>query len=116
MKRACRSRAWRLVMGWADVLCLLGRDEDSVIVARERAVDLVDFHFSKVKRLTFSPSLLAAAALYVACLENGVRVTQRLIGLLAGRSEKCVRDSYKKLREELGLHDDFGGISYDATS
>jgi len=110
VKRACRSRAWSLIMGWADVLCLLGHDEECVVAAKERAVNLVDFHFSKIKRLTISPSLLAAAALYIACFENNVKVTQRLMGLLAGRSEKGVRDNYKKLREELGLLDDFGWI------
>ena len=103
MKRGCRVRAWMLIMGWADVLCLLNHDEDGVIAAKERAIEVVDFHFSKRKRLTFAPGLLVAAALYIACLEKGVKVSQRLMGLLAGRSEKGVHDGYKKLWKELGL-------------
>jgi len=72
----------------------------------DRASELVSLHFSKIKgRLIYAPDALAAAALYIACVEKNVKVSQRLISWLAGRTEVWLRDNYKKLWRELKLRD-----------
>ena len=110
--RAHRSRAWSLVNGWVRILGLLGYDDNENLhpslldAVQERAVEFIDLHFSKTKsRLIYAPDALAAAALYIACVEKNVKVSQVLISWLAGRTEKWVRDNYKKLWKELGLRD-----------
>lgn len=119
--RSHRSRAWNLIRGWITILHLLFYDDDTVprflifeqrrispklAAIRKRANELIDLHFQKIKgRLIYSPDALAAAALYIACLENNVKVSQRLISCLAGRTEVWVRNNYKKLWKELKLRD-----------
>ena len=49
------------------------------------------------------PMGLAAAALYIACVENGERWTQKAIADAAGVTEVTIRNRYKKLKEVLGL-------------
>lgn len=46
---------------------------------------------------------LAAAALYIACLEKGEKKTQRDIAEAAGVTEVTVRNRYKSLRRQLEL-------------
>ena len=120
--RSHRARAWNLVSGWILILHLLFYDDNTyprflifeqrrispkLTVIRQRANELIDLHFQKIKgRLIYSPDALAAAALYLACVEQGMRkVTQRLISCLAGRTEVWVRNNYKKLWKELKLRD-----------
>lgn len=49
------------------------------------------------------PMGLAAAALYIACLQNNEKKTQKDIAEAAGVTEVTVRNRYKSLRRELGL-------------
>ena len=110
--RSHRARAWSLIQGWAQILRLLGYGDKNLLDAvQKRAVELIDVHFSKKKRrLIFAPDALAAAALYIACLEKNVKVSQRLISCFAGRTEAWVRKNYKKLWKELKLRDTGGDL------
>jgi len=49
------------------------------------------------------PMGLAAAALYIACLQNGEKKTQKDIAEAAGVTEVTVRNRYKTLRKQLRL-------------
>src|SRR3989337_2918690 len=49
------------------------------------------------------PMGLAAAALYIACLQNGEKKTQKDIAEAAGVTEVTVRNRYKTLKKQLGL-------------
>ncbi len=49
------------------------------------------------------PMGLAAAALYIACLQHGERITQKDISDAAGVTEVTVRNRYKALKRELKL-------------
>lgn len=49
------------------------------------------------------PMGLATAALYIACIQNGEKVTQKDIAEAAGVTEVTVRNRYKDLKERLGL-------------
>jgi transcription initiation factor TFIIB len=42
---------------------------------------------------------LAAAGLYLACVKNGVSITQRDLAEAAGVTEVTIRNRYKSLRE-----------------
>jgi len=42
---------------------------------------------------------LAASALYLACVKNGVSITQRDLAEAAGVTEVTIRNRYKNLRE-----------------
>jgi transcription initiation factor TFIIB len=46
---------------------------------------------------------LAAAALYIACLQNNEKKTQKDIAEAAGVTEVTVRNRYKTLRKQLHL-------------
>lgn len=50
------------------------------------------------------PMGLGAAALYIACVQEGERKTQKEIAESAGVTEVTVRNRYKGLRESLGLN------------
>ena len=50
-----------------------------------------------------NPMGLAAAALYIACLENGENRTQKVIADASGVTEVTVRNRYKELKEVLGI-------------
>jgi len=77
-----------------------------VEAARDRAEELIDLHFSRIKgRLIHSPDALAGAAFYLACAENNVPATQVLIVSMAGRSIVWLRQNTKRLRMELKLRD-----------
>jgi len=45
------------------------------------------------------PMGLAASALYLACVKNGVTITQRDLAEAAGVTEVTIRNRYKNLRE-----------------
>jgi transcription initiation factor TFIIB len=49
------------------------------------------------------PMGLAAAALYIACLQNNEKKTQKDIAEAAGVTEVTVRNRYKSLKRQLGL-------------
>jgi transcription initiation factor TFIIB len=49
------------------------------------------------------PMGLAAAALYIACLMNNEKKTQKDIAEAAGVTEVTVRNRYKTLKKQLGL-------------
>jgi transcription initiation factor TFIIB len=49
------------------------------------------------------PMGLAAAALYIACLVNNEKKTQKDIAEAAGVTEVTVRNRYKSLRRQLGI-------------
>ena len=49
------------------------------------------------------PSGLAAAALYIACLQSNEKKAQKDIGKAAGVTEVTVRNRYKTLKRQLGL-------------
>ena len=49
------------------------------------------------------PMGLAAAALYIACLQNGEKKTQKDIAEAAGVTEVTVRNRYKTLKKQLNL-------------
>lgn len=109
--RSHRARAWNLIYGWTGILYLILFPNHfglplELEAVRDRAIEFIDLHFQKIKsRLIYAPDALAAAALYIACVEKNFKVSQRLISRLAGRSEKWVHDNYKKLWKELKLRD-----------
>ncbi len=53
------------------------------------------------------PMGLAAAALYLSCIQNGVSITQRDLAEAAGVTEVTIRNRYKALREAKILELDF---------
>ena len=50
------------------------------------------------------PMGLAAAALYIACLENGEKHTQKMFAGAAGVTEVTTRNLYKELEKVLDMH------------
>jgi predicted transcriptional regulator len=46
---------------------------------------------------------MAAAALYIACLQNNEKITQKDIAEAAGVTEVTVRNRYKALKKQLNL-------------
>jgi transcription initiation factor TFIIB len=49
------------------------------------------------------PMGLAAAALYIACLQHGEKITQKDIADASGVTEVTVRNRYKALKKQLNL-------------
>ena len=49
------------------------------------------------------PMGMAAAALYIACLQNNEKITQKDIAEAAGVTEVTVRNRYKALKKQLNL-------------
>ena len=49
------------------------------------------------------PMGMAAAALYIACVQNSEKITQKEIAEAAGVTEVTVRNRYKALKEQLNL-------------
>jgi transcription initiation factor TFIIB len=60
---------------------------------------------AKVKRVASGkdPMGMAAAALYIACLQNDEKITQKDIAEAAGVTEVTVRNRYKALKRQLSL-------------
>ena len=50
---------------------------------------------------------LAAAALYLSCVQNGVSITQRDLAEAAGVTEVTIRNRFKGLKEAKILESDF---------
>jgi transcription initiation factor TFIIB len=70
---------------------------------QRRAVDIL----RRAERLRTTagkdPMGMAAAALYIACLMNDERTTQKMISEASGVTEVTIRNRYKNLKEELKL-------------
>jgi transcription initiation factor TFIIB len=49
------------------------------------------------------PMGLAAAALYIACVQNKEKRTQKIIADAAGVTEVTIRNRYKSLKQDLGM-------------
>ncbi len=49
------------------------------------------------------PMGMAAAALYIACMQNNEKITQKDIAEAAGVTEVTVRNRYKLLKKQLNL-------------
>ena len=49
------------------------------------------------------PMGMAAAALYIACLQNNEKITQKDIAEAAGVTEVTVRNRYKALKKQLNI-------------
>ena len=62
---------------------------------------------AEAKRKRFAagkdPMGLAAAALYIACLQHNEKITQKDIAEAAGVTEVTVRNRYKSLKKQLRL-------------
>ena len=46
---------------------------------------------------------MAAAAIYIACVQNNEKITQKNIAEAAGVTKVTVRNRYKTLKEQLNL-------------
>jgi len=53
------------------------------------------------------PMGLAATALYLSCIQNGVSITQRVLAEAAGVTEVTIRNRFKALKEAKILESDF---------
>jgi transcription initiation factor TFIIB len=73
------------------------------ISGRTQILAIKILHETKRKHLADgrTPSSLAAAALYIACLQTGEKKTQRNIAKAAGITEVTVRNRYKEIEESL---------------
>jgi transcription initiation factor TFIIB len=71
---------------------------------QQRAIDILKL--AKGRRLVVgkAPTGLAAAALYIACVEHGLRKTQREIAVAASVTEVTLRNRYKSLKNALELN------------
>ena len=70
---------------------------------QNRAMEFL--HKAKIYAIGKNPSGLAAALLYIACIENGNRLKRTQIELAeaAGVTEVTVRNRYRQLMKELKL-------------
>jgi transcription initiation factor TFIIB len=71
---------------------------------QQRAIELLKIAKEKKIVVGKAPTGLAAAALYIACVENGLKKTQREIAMAAAVTEVTLRNRYKSLKTELGLN------------
>ena len=62
-------------------------------------------HEARRRRFTAGkdPMGLAAAVLYIACIQNKMNRTQKEIAEAAGVTEVTIRNRYKTLRKQLGI-------------
>ena len=79
--------------------------EKNRITGRTQGTAITILADAKRKRFAAGkdPMGLAAAALYIACLLNNERVTQKDIAEAAGVTEVTVRNRYKALKKQLNL-------------
>ena len=70
----------------------------------------------EAKRKRFSagkdPMGMAAAAIYIACLQQNEKITQKEIAEVAGVTEVTVRNRYKELKRQLHLVTPVGRFVY----
>ena len=70
---------------------------------QQRAVDILRKAEALKTTAGKDPMGLAAAALYIACVLNDEKRTQKMIADAAGVTEVTIRNRYKGLRESLQL-------------
>jgi transcription initiation factor TFIIB len=70
---------------------------------QQRAIEILEMAKKKKIATGKAPAGLAAAALYIACVEHGIHRTQKEIADAANVTEVTLRNRYKGLKEALGL-------------
>jgi transcription initiation factor TFIIB len=58
---------------------------------------------------------MAAAAIYIACLQQNEKITQKEIAEVAGVTEVTVRNRYKELKKQLHLLTPVGRFVYKSS-
>jgi len=99
-------RDLKIRMPIADPLTYVSKiAERTGISGQTQGVAIKILHEAKRKRASAGkdPMGLAAAALYIACLQRNEKKTQKDIAEAAGVTEVTVRNRYKSLRRQLGL-------------
>jgi len=99
-------RELRIQMPLADPLTYISKiAETTGISGPTQGIAIKILHEAKRKRAAAGkdPMGLAAAALYIACLQNNEKKTQKDIAEAAGVTEVTVRNRYKSLKKQLGL-------------
>jgi transcription initiation factor TFIIIB Brf1 subunit/transcription initiation factor TFIIB len=87
---------------WVKSIALkLGISETS----HDRAIEILDVARAKLLTSGKSPRSLAAAALYIACLQNNEHRTQRDLAGAVGVTEVTVRNNYQFLWSHLNLEE-----------
>jgi transcription initiation factor TFIIB len=79
--------------------------EQTGISGQTQGLAIKILHEAKKKRVAAGkdPMGLAAAALYIACMQNGEKKTQKEIAEAAGVTEVTVRNRYKMLKRQLKI-------------
>jgi len=79
--------------------------EKNGISGKTQGTAIAILRVARTKRVVAGkdPMGLAAAALYIACLQNNENKTQKDIAEAAGVTEVTVRNRYKALKNELNL-------------
>ena len=99
-------RELKVQMPIADPLTYVSKiAERTGISGQTQGLAIKILHEAKRKRAAAGkdPMGLAAAALYIACLQNNEKKTQKDIAEAAGVTEVTVRNRYKSLKRQLGL-------------
>jgi len=86
-------------------LWLFSIAEKNGISGKTQGAAIAILRDSRQKRFSAGkdPMGLAAAALYIACLRNNEKITQKDIAEAAGVTEVTVRNRYKALKKQLNL-------------
>ena len=96
----------RFTMPIADSLTYVSKiAEKNGISGRTQGTAIAILADARRKRFSAGkdPMGLAAAALYIACLQNNEKITQKDIADASGVTEVTVRNRYKALKRQLGL-------------
>ena len=99
-------RELKIQMPIADPLTYVSKiAERTGISGRTQGVAIKILHEARKQHAAAGkdPMGLAAAALYIACLQNNEKKTQKDIAEAAGVTEVTVRNRYKSLKRQLGL-------------
>jgi transcription initiation factor TFIIB len=99
-------RELKVQMPIADPLTYISKiAERTGITGQTQGLAIKILHEARRKRAAAGkdPMGLAAAALYIACLQNNEKKTQKDIAEAAGVTEVTVRNRYKSLKRQLGL-------------
>lgn len=99
-------RELKVTMPIADPLTYISKiAERTGISGKTQGLAINILHEAKRRRAAAGkdPMGLAAAALYIACLQNNEKKTQKDIAEAAGVTEVTVRNRYKSLKRQIGL-------------
>jgi transcription initiation factor TFIIB len=79
--------------------------EKNGISGKTQGVAIAILGEAKLKRFSAGkdPMGMAAAAIYIACLQKNEKITQKDIAEVAGVTEVTVRNRYKELKRQLNL-------------